>query len=331
MSSPMITAGILRSNGTHLAVQQHVQEVGGSGKLVATPSPISEAYATMWYGDTRSSFGGDMQQNGGRELGDGGGNDACTLTTGQFAPPPEDPTNQTLWRQVLDDLLLAGRRAATWNNYYDDLATLLRWKMAGLHGWTKAGKLRTMRVIEIGTMYGGASQRILQQLPETVDHFVVDPFLSGYDDAGDSTSVKLGEFARSKGISPFQLSHAWAQAMAFDFHRRFGCRYHLLHAKSLDAAPLFTNGSMDAIFVDGLHTYDGALNDIRAWWPKLNPRGGVMIFNDYGTHAFPGVMRAVRNFMHPMGLLERVGAKGRPPGHRNAFVVRWPLPPEGES
>lgn len=198
------------------------------------------------------------------------------------------------------------------------------WKMEGKRDWRKAGELRTMRIVEIGTMYGGASQRIMQKLPRSIEHFVVDPFLSGYDDKGDATSVLFGSFARDKGITPAQLSRAWAKGMAYDFYQHFGCRYHLLHAKSLDGAAFFANASLDVVFIDGLHTYEGALDDTRAWWPKLNPQGGLMIFNDYGTRAFPGVQRAVHTFMRPLGLKAKVGTHGRPPGHRNAFVVRWP-------
>ena len=137
-------------------------------------------------------------------------------------------------------------------------------------------------------------------------------------------SICFGSFAKSRSITPSQLSRAWAQAMAFDFREHFGCRYHMIHAKSLDAAPYFATHSLDVIFIDGLHTYEGTLADIRAWWPKLSPDGGLMIFNDYGSKGFPGVKRAVQTFMRPFKLTAKVGKHGVPPGHRNAYVVRWP-------
>ena len=256
---------------------------------------------------------------------------SCTTLPGQLPPPPEDPTNRKLWRRVLDDVLLPGRAAASWNNYYDDLSQLLRWKMDAKHEWsrekcsgTDCGRpMASMRSVEIGTMYGGASDRILRRLPSTLEHFVVDPFLAGYDDKGDVTSVRFATFAKDKGVPREHFSLAWAEAMAYDFRRHFGCRYHLFHAKSLEGAPHFENNSLDAIFIDGLHTYEGLLDDIRAWWPKLSTKGGLMIFNDYGSRAFPGVQKAVQTFMSPLGLQVKVGKLGKPPGHRNAYVVRW--------
>ena len=42
----------------------------------------------------------------------------------------------------------------------------------------------------------------------------------------------------------------------------------------------FEDGSLDAISVDGAHTYDEVKDDILNWWPKLKP-DGVMIGDDY--------------------------------------------------
>ena len=75
-------------------------------------------------------------------------------------------------------------------------------------------------------------------------------------------------------------------------------------------------------FIDGLHTREGAADDIAAWWPKLKPNGGLMVLNDYGTRIFPGVKTAAHAFFGPRGLAVKVGRRGKPPGHRNAYVVR---------
>ena len=225
---------------------------------------------------------------------------------------------------MLEALLLPGRVAQPWNNYYDDLTTLLRRKQEGTHDWAGTPPLNSMRVAEIGTMYGGASERILQQLPKVTEHFAIDlTFLAGYDD-NDMTSVKLGRFAREKNATREQFSRAWADAMAHDFWAHFGCRYHLLHAKSLDAAPRFADGSLDVAFIDArpgpalafahARGREGAADDIAAWWPKLKPNGGLMVLNDYGTRIFPGVKTAAHAFFGPRGLAVKVGRRGKPPG-----------------
>lgn len=42
----------------------------------------------------------------------------------------------------------------------------------------------------------------------------------------------------------------------------------------------FEDGSVDAVSVDGAHTYDEVKDDVKNWWPKLKP-DGVMIGDDY--------------------------------------------------
>ena len=41
----------------------------------------------------------------------------------------------------------------------------------------------------------------------------------------------------------------------------------------------FADGSVDVLFMDGLHTYSGVAGDLRAWWPKMHPHG-LVIMND---------------------------------------------------
>ena len=36
-----------------------------------------------------------------------------------------------------------------------------------------------------------------------------------------------------------------------------------------------TRSSLDLVYVDGDHSYQGAASDIAAWWPNIRP-GGVM-------------------------------------------------------
>lgn len=55
----------------------------------------------------------------------------------------------------------------------------------------------------------------------------------------------------------------------------------------------------DVIFIDGDHTYEGCMADIRNWYPKLLPGGHLLFHDSYlGDH---GVQDAILDFMdeHP--------------------------------
>jgi len=51
---------------------------------------------------------------------------------------------------------------------------------------------------------------------------------------------------------------------------------------SLDVANEFEDGSIDVIYIDATHTYEGVKGDIEAWLPKLKPNG-FMAGHDYET------------------------------------------------
>ncbi len=89
------------------------------------------------------------------------------------------------------------------------------------------------------------------------------------------------------------FSDAWARGLAFEQHSRHGCRYHQLHENSINAASFVPDKSIDCVFVDGLHTYEGVASDILAWLPKLKRPGGSFVFNDVSSEHFLGVDRAV--------------------------------------
>lgn len=61
---------------------------------------------------------------------------------------------------------------------------------------------------------------------------------------------------------------------------------------SLPVSAEFENESLDLIFIDGDHSYEGCRDDINAWLPKLKT-GGFMAGHDYGHERFPGVKKIV--------------------------------------
>lgn len=63
---------------------------------------------------------------------------------------------------------------------------------------------------------------------------------------------------------------------------RFGLtdRVTVIKEKSVLAASLFPNKFFDIVFIDADHSYETALADIRAWWPKVK-NGGILSGHDY--------------------------------------------------
>lgn len=66
--------------------------------------------------------------------------------------------------------------------------------------------------------------------------------------------------------------------------------------QSAAAAQYFANQSVDAVFVDADHSYDGVARDITAWLPKIKP-GGVLCGHDFHSVHWPGVVRAVQELV----------------------------------
>ena len=256
-----------------------------------------------------------------------------TGVAGEKAGCPDDPTlawstEQTagtpaIVQSFLTSLILPNRHSRRgWNSYYPDVVAAIQ-QLGGRKG-------EPLRIVEVGTAFGGNANYMLTFLP-TAHVTAVDPFIANYDKS-DQTSHEMVRWQAQRAASLRAwcgtalsvadcFSRAWAAAMLDDQHRRHGCRYHLIFAKSLDAVGQFADGSLDVAFIDGLHTAEGVTADMVAWWPKVAP-GGAMIMNDYQYPAFPNLTRAVDAWASQHGLHLKVGKRGLAPGIWNAMVVR---------
>lgn len=71
----------------------------------------------------------------------------------------------------------------------------------------------------------------------------------------------------------------------------FTDRVDIVRADSVAAAKDIEEESLDFVFIDADHSYEGCLADIDAWEPKVR-KGGMISGHDY-NQKWPGVVRAV--------------------------------------
>jgi hypothetical protein len=64
---------------------------------------------------------------------------------------------------------------------------------------------------------------------------------------------------------------------------------------SMEAVGHIPDGSLDFVYIDGLHEFDPVIMDIVCWAPKVR-RGGIIAGHDYYAHYKGGVMRAVNTY-----------------------------------
>ena len=215
----------------------------------------------------------------------------------------------------MNSIILPERKKAYWNVYYKSICALIR------QNTQSVTKTRSLRIIEVGTAYGGNTNSLASCFPNAII-VAVDPLLPGYDE-GDLHSASLSKWAKDNGMNDENFALAWGFGLLYDHRLKYGCRYHLLKGYSTDVAnDLLARediDNFDVAFIDGLHTYGGAKSDIRAYMRLMNP-GGIMLFNDYMHPSFPGVTKAVDEFVKDMKAHLIVGDENNPPGEGNAAV-----------
>ena len=165
---------------------------------------------------------------------------------------------------------------------------------------------RNVRVVELGSWKGRSTVALCEGLSEkapefwSVDTFRGDSFIGTVE-----VSDVLPEFERN--VSPYPF----VQTIISD---------------TVTASEQFEDGSLDWLFVDADHTYEGVTADIVAWWPKLKP-GGLISGHDY---CFFSVAMAVNRLLPKLDTFETIWHTRQPlrrrvPGKRET-VVRKAIP-----
>jgi hypothetical protein len=135
--------------------------------------------------------------------------------------------------------------------------------------------LKPKRFVELGTHKGDSYLTFCQ----AVKH---------YQTKTECFSVDTWQGDEHAGEDPELYGKNIYETLSAYHDERYRAFSSLLKMKFDEALPRFTNGSIDLLHIDGLHTYDAVKNDFETWLPKMSDRG-VILFHDtvvkYGSFA----------------------------------------------
>lgn len=152
--------------------------------------------------------------------------------------------------------------------------------------------------VEIGVHRGDLSWRLLGS-NRNIFLYMVDPWEEcAPDDSYMTTEDHINRFTQDE--------HDEAMRQAMNAVDMFSGQYKVLRMKSEDAAKQFPDESIDFVFIDGDHSYEGCSSDIRLWYPKLRD-GGLLSGHDYRDGRNYGVKQAVHEFSKSTGKQFRLG------------------------
>lgn len=151
----------------------------------------------------------------------------------------------------------------------------------------------TVLGVEVGVAAAKLSCALLEAEPQLYLTMVDD-----YASAASRSEAYRATGDQHAALSPGQQASTIRAAR--NRVRPFGKRGRkLLVMPSVEAAQQLPDDAYDFVFIDADHSYEGARNDIEAWWPKVCP-GGWLCGHDYGKE-FEGVKRAVDEFVARVG------------------------------
>lgn len=143
--------------------------------------------------------------------------------------------------------------------------------------------------VEIGVNRGAYSKKIMALAAPKVLH-LIDPWpVDGAD-----------EYIKTYGVKDDMQAHY--EMVQRDFAEPIATgRVVVYRAYSRDCSEQFTDGQLDFIYVDGMHSYEACLEDLRLFGPKLKVTGFLM-GHDFsntvtGRRVGFGVIRAVQDFL----------------------------------
>lgn len=149
-------------------------------------------------------------------------------------------------------------------------------------------------VAEVGIGYGTHAKSLLRET-DVEQLYLVDPMVY-YPNDGFSNDIQTKKCDVEGAVTPFEGLVSLIKAELDPWKDR----YTWFRTKSLDVTPeQIPDELLDAVFIDGDHTYQAVLDDLAFWWKKVKV-GGHVVGDDYWID---DVKRAVDAFGKPYDLL----------------------------
>lgn len=142
----------------------------------------------------------------------------------------------------------------------------------------RTGEVRT--VVEVGSQWGWWAWRALRHLPDATI-YCIDPWESEKSGAQRWHGAEENLYDWARNLEP------WLG------ERVFGLRH-----QSATVAACWeeeVGRPVDFIFIDGDHSYEGVMADLRGWVPLMR-EGGLIVGHDWGGRHGRNVSRAVINY-----------------------------------
>lgn len=174
---------------------------------------------------------------------------------GQHSSGPRS-ANGREWSEVVGELINEARRVAA-------MPEKFQWHViedfVNKHGYRKGA--------ELGVRWGQTSRYLMENCP--------DLEITGVDlmKPNPGANTNLGQETYE--------SWNWAQyeQQVQEIERNYPGRFKMLRMDMTEASHLIEDGSLDWVFIDGDHSYEGVSTDIDNWAKKVRP-GGVVIGHD---------------------------------------------------
>jgi hypothetical protein len=141
--------------------------------------------------------------------------------------------------------------------------------------------------VELGVQHGLFAESILTRWTSAKRYYLVDPWTQQKD------------YVDIANVDPVEQEERMEQTRTR--LARFKDRVELLRAFSFDAVKTFDDCSLDFVYVDAVHDFQGALDDLVDWWPKVRP-GGIMAGHDYYDGIIPQGIFGVKSAADRFGI-----------------------------